>query len=322
MEDVNVILKNYNIKDIKIEILNKGYASQKWKIYDEENNIYILKQINKQNLERLKFILNVQSELNKYSPKIISTKDDLLYCTSGNNIYYLYKYIDANSVDINNKTLNEIGEFLFILHEKMKKIEMKKNTFLNVEDNIHVLNEYLKYYIENNKKDYIDILKYKLSILEKLTITHINFNNLTEQIIHGDFYIDNILYNKEYKIIDFDQCCHFYREYEVLRAMFMLSLTEDLNKKIILSNMKQFIRGYCNTSSLISPIDAYNLYLYVQANSLSSIKPIQSEDEQRKKFAKKRFKILKFLYENKKDIISILGGDNNEKADTSFSTSV
>lgn len=323
MDEINLILENYNIEVNKLSILDKGYASKKWKVDSCDNFSYIIKKINKQNIERMKFILNVQDKLQNYSPKIIRTNNSNLFYSYNDNVYYMYKYVEARPVILNLQKLNEIGIFLSILHTNMKNIKIKKSSFIKIKNNRERLNYLLEYYIKNEYRDLIDIINYKINVLNNIQITDVNFDNLNEQIIHGDFYIDNILFDgKNYTMIDFDQCCHFYKEYEILRAMFMLCLDRGVNKKNILKNMKNFINGYYVNSVINSPIDAFNLYLYIQANSLSGLNIDEKDDDDRRKFAVKRYKILRFLYENKYEILSILGGSNDEKANTSFSSSL
>ena len=55
-------------------------------------------------------------------------------------------------------------------------------------------------------------------------------------------------------------------------------------------------------------IDAYKLYLYIQANSISSLNPKDRNNKIKYDFAFKRHQILKILFEYKKEIIEILGG--------------
>lgn len=309
MIELEKILNNYDIKIKNVDSLEKGYSSKKWKIISDLNILYILKKIDKQTLERIKFVLNVESQLKDYSPEIIKTKNSLLYCFNGKDIYYMYKYLDGDKVNINLKTLEEIGSFLSNIHKQMSKLNEEKSIFLKLEDNYDILCEYLDYYVKNHDEEYIKILNYKIAILNKMKYNSINFKNLSEQIIHGDFYKDNILYNgDQYKIIDFDQCCYFYKEYEILRAMFMLCLNETKDRKTIFKNMKSFIKGYYKNGVINSPTDAYKLYLYIQANSLSSLKPEHRNNMEKNKFALKRYKILEFLNENGSEVIKILGG--------------
>ena len=310
MNELEKVLSNYNIKVKDIESFDKGYASKKWKIISDLDVLYILKKIDRQSLDRIKFILSVESQLKEYSPEIINTKEGVLYCLNDKEIYYMYKYLEAYKININLKTLEEIGLFLATLHKEMSKIKKEKSIFLKLEDNYDILSKYLDCYVKNNDEEYIKILGYKIAILKKIKYNNINFKNLSDQIVHGDFYKDNILYNgSQYKIIDFDQSCYFYKEYEILRAMFMLCLDEIEDKKIVFQNMKGFIKGYYKKGFINSPTDAYKLYLYIQANSLSSLDPKYRSNIEKNKFALKRYRILEFLNENDEEIIKILGGE-------------
>lgn len=307
MKNLKRIIKFYNINVVDYELLAKGFASRKWIITDSNHNKYVLKEVDKQPINRLKKILNIQSQLNELSPKIIETKKNKLYSKCENSYYYMCEYIENEPWNILYQARN-IGTFLAKLHSKMADIKNEHTSFLKVEDNVELLNEYLNYHKLYNHTEYVKIIKYKLTVLNKLKMNNIDFNNLTKQIIHGDFYGDNILYTESsYKIIDFDQCCEFYKEYEILRGMFMLS-DEVLIKKDKLLLMNEFIKGYYVLNEIISPEDAYNLYLYIQANSLSSIRPSDYEKEEKRKFAQKRFRIIKFLIENQNEIIKILNG--------------
>lgn len=298
------IIENYNINVKHIEKLNKGYATNKW-IITTNNKKYILKEENISK-ERLEFILYVVNNLKKLSPSIIKTKNSDLFVESNNKFYYLMQFI--NSKEIQNlddkKLFFEIGKVLATLHKELKKLNEKQDSFIDYNDNTKILEQYLKDAKEEKYIEYIKIIEYKLSIINEINKTNINLKELENQVIHGDFYLDNILYNDKFIIIDFDQTCTFYKEYEVLRAMMMICMRD--NRKETLNNMKIFIKGYLSDNQINSPKDAYNLYLYIQANSLSSLKKEHYNILTKREFAFKRFNILKFLYEEKDEIIKIL----------------
>lgn len=309
MEIVDSVLKFYDIVVSDVTVLSKGYASRKWIIVDRDKKKYILKEIVKQSSDRLDFILLVQNQLDKLSAKIIKTKDNSLFVNVDKKFYYLCEYLDNEDINIE-KEIYDIGFFLASLHNKMLSINNIHSDFLKVEDNVSILKEYLKYHQQHNNLEYVEYIEYKLSILEEIKITDINFNHLTKQIIHGDFYADNIIKtNNIYKIVDFDQCCEFYKEYEILRGMFMICNNDgqitDYKRKLMI----QFINGYCSIEKLGNVEDAYNFYLYIQANSLSSLKPEDFSKKEKRKFAKKRINILNSLVENKKEILEILKGE-------------
>lgn len=306
---VDSVLNFYDIDVFNIDILSKGYASKKWIINNGDEKKYILKEIVKQSFDRLSFILLIQNQLDNLSAKIIKTKYNDLFVEFDNKFYYLCEYLDNEEIIID-KDIYNIGCFLAKLHQKMLLINNIHSDFLKIEDNISILEEYLEYHQQHNNLEYVKYIEYKLLILKKLKLININFNHLTKQIIHGDFYIDNIIKtNNLYKIVDFDQCCDFYKEYEILRGMFMICNGDGQITDYKKNLMIQFINGYCTIGKIEYPEDAYNFYLYIQANSLSSIKPEDFNIKEKRKFAKKRFNILNSLVENKKEILEILKGE-------------
>ena len=306
------ILNNYNLKIKEIKEFSKGYASKKWNIIDKFGNSYILKRIDKQDKDRINFILKVQSKLNDYSAPIERTLDNKLFIEIDNSIYYINKFLKSKDLTITESTISLCGEFLGKLHSEMQKINIEYSEFLKIEDNIEILKKYYEEHLKEGHDDYTSIIEYKLNILSNINVKNNSFDKLEKQIIHGDFYLDNILNTEEgYKIIDFDQSCYFYKEYEILRAMFMLCLGDEKNINNIINKMNLFIEGYKKYNTLEYPTLAYELYLYIQANSLSSINPKDYNNPMKKEFAKKRYNILKFLFTYKERIIEVLKGSEN-----------
>ena len=301
---MNEILKNYELDIIKIVELNKGYSANKW-IIETKTKKYILKEENISEL-RMKYILYIIENIKDITASVIKTKNTCNYVSYNNKLYYLMDYIDSQDIDkiFSNKKYYNLGIFLGKLHNKLSTLNKYQDSYLDFNDNYNVLNKYLKDAEENNYIEYIEILKYKISILNELDISKIDLTKLSSQIVHGDFYIDNVLYDDRFKVIDFDQSCNFYKEYEVLRAMFLICLSNDY--KSSLTNMKEFMHGYLQFNVINSPEDSYNLYLYVQANSLSSLKKERYKNDEKRKFALKRYNILKFLVQEKENIIKIL----------------
>ena len=309
MNEVNRILELYNLSAKECKKVSKGYSTKKWYIIDKNNNKYFLKEITKQTDERLNDILAIQSRLYPLTPKIIKSNFNDLYVKYDEKRYYLTEYVENIEFDAY-KDLENIGKFLGVLHQKMSSIKNIHTKYLKIEDNYEILNEYLKYHKEHNNLEYVKIIKYKLTILKELKISNINLDNLTKQIIHGDFYIDNILHSgSTYKIIDFDQCCEFYKEYELLRGIFMICNSGRKFTKAEKKYIIQFVNGYYKVDKVKSSEDAYNFYLYIQANSLSSIRPNDCTNIDKIHFARKRHNILKSLIKNREDICKILKGE-------------
>lgn len=309
--NLDIINNIYKLTFYKIKKLNKGYACEKWLVYLNKKEKYILKKVNNQNKQRVLFFLSVQASLKTLSVPVIKTKTNEYFFEHNNNLYYLCLYISNYK---KKNSMHDLGTLLGITHKKMAKIILPDSRFLLVKNNENKLKEYLEYYKQKKEQKYVDFLNYKINILNAFK-SNIDFTRLSEQIIHGDFYFDNVLWaNNRTYLIDFDQSCVFYKEYEVMRAMVLNSTQLSNVREIVFKHMDDFIKAYLKNNLIKSPIDAYNIYLYVQANSLSCLNPDNYNDETKKEFANKRYILLRFLYENKREIIEILKGNYYEKA--------
>ena len=289
-------MKNYKINVKNICEFKKGFSSKKWLIIDHAKNKYILKKIDYLKYNNILFALDIQNKINNIAPKIIETKNNCLFYIENENLFYLTEYLENDEYIID---AYKLGYFLGMLHIQLSKIKYDREiNFIKCIDNSNKIEN-----LFNNCTDkYIKkILQYKKKILSINELDY-DLSKLSLQIIHGDFYIDNIIFsNNEIKIVDFDQCCTFYSEYEVLRGFF-ISLYKESQQDENLNLLKKYITGYKCFVKHINGDNTYKLYLSILANSLSGIcgKKIDLN------FATKRYEILKFLVCNKKQIIDIL----------------
>lgn len=294
----NTVLKNYGISIDKIKEIKKGYSSKKW-IISENKNKYVVKVLSKEQYKNFPFALEIQNELMDYSSKILKTFDGKLCLSYGDSILYISEFLNS---ELHKFTSHELGLFLGCLHKKMSEIKYNRIVdYIEYNDNLSVINDLLCSNCSNEIKKTLELKK---KILKSMKKEKIDFSKLNMQIIHGDYYDENILWvNGKCKIIDFDQCCVFYREYELLRGFFISIF--DSNKKVSenIEELSHYISGYNEKIKYVDSINAYNLYLYIQANSLSGIK----RNFQDLYFANKKYKILVFLLENKEEIIKIIG---------------
>lgn len=291
------ILKKYNLDITDIKQINRGYSAQKWILIDKNNNSYLIKKIDIKHKKNFPFALEIQEKLIDESTEIIKTIDGKLCVFETKNIFYITKLLKCKR---HIYTAYEIGQYLGCLHKKMEKIKYNdKIDYIMIENNLKKIREL----IHNTNGIINEILIYKERISESIINDSIDYSRLTLQIIHGDYYKDNLIYTTNgIKIIDFDQCCFFYREYEMLRGFFISIFDES---KTPLRNIKEFKKYICSYKKSIKKIDAentYKLYVFIQTNSLAGIisKPIDF------KFASKRYEILKFLLNNKNKIIQII----------------
>ena len=153
-------------------------------------------------------------------------------------------------------------------------------------------------------------------ILEKISNTDIQKAKiqLKKQIVHGDFYLDNLI-NKDNKLIitDLDQVCVFYKMYEVIRGMMMIAFDEEKTDTENIKKIISFLKGYQEENILEDMDMSINLYLYTLANSLYCLQENDYMDFHKKKFAFTRYNMLKWLYENKEIIIKNIEREEFER---------
>lgn len=315
---LNNILKEFNIQYIDIKRLNKGYVSRKWLIKDIYNNIFILKESCITNSERLNYICYIQEQLNSISPKIYSSHDKK-HITINNKFYILYEYIEGKQLktaQINKKIGFEIGQFMGKLHNLMNNIKEngladKKNTIgLNLcKPNIVKMNHLINYY-KNHDTFYERILLYKLKFVKKMDYSKLMSkveNLLDKQIIHGDFYIDNIIFkNDQIYILDFDQAGIFYKLYELFRGMFFVCYDESKEENENIEKIKYFIKGYKTENNIENFDVAYEFYIYMLSNSLTCLDIKSSKNNNCRDFAIYRYNMLKWIISIKEVLIEFV----------------
>lgn len=290
-------MKKYKINVLEIKQFRKGYSAKKWIVIDEDGNKYILKMLDHKYIKNFPFALEIQSKINDLTPKVIRDSLNNLCIINENSIFYLTEFIDEQK---HMYSACEIGYILGVLHNYLSNIHSdEKIEFIQYVDNKDKIELLLNNCTDKALKK---ILKYKKKVLNDFD-WDIDLSKLNYQIIHGDFYIDNLIFCKnKTKVIDFDQCCMFYREYELLRGFFVSLFSATHSVKHTLDLFKDYIHSYKEINNQVDAINTYKLYLYVLANSLSGMEVPKLDIS----FAEKRYEILKFLIKNKDDILRIL----------------
>lgn len=295
--DIFNVLKKYNLSIISINEIKKGYSSTKWKITDNNCNIYVAKMIDLIHRKNFPFALNVQDELKDETAEIIRSKDGNLCVFDEKGIFYITKFLVSKQHIYSSR---EFGNYLGHLHVNLEKIKLNNNVqFIENKNNYRKI-EKLKLKTNGLIKE---ILEFKAEIIKNIETEKIDFSSLKYQVIHGDYYEDNLVFTTNgIKIIDFDQCCCFYREYEMLRGFFISIFKTENSSTKNFNELKKYVEGYKNQIKKIDSYNAYMIYLYVQANSLAGI----SDKKIDVNFAKKRYEVLQFLYRYQKEIIDII----------------
>lgn len=302
---------NYNLIVVKCKKENRGYACNKWTIECNNGYKYFLKEMKTNSIERINFINFVQNKLSKktVAPKIIKTINKKNYFIFDNKIYVLYEFISSDV--INNIIPYNAGKLLAQIHILLNSLNVdihNKNFDIDcikfAEPRIKEINILIKLYT-NNDFEY-KILKDKLN---KLKNYKINFNGMQKSIIHGDFYLDNIIVNQDkYVIIDFDQCCYFYSMYELFRAIMKFCYNSNDESKKILKQIKEFVLGYDSNYNITEDDfkKGINLYLYMQLNDLYYFLPENNKALNMQNYIIKKHEELLWLNKNKSKVINII----------------
>ncbi len=314
------ILERYSLGESKVNKVNQGYVNDVWDITALESR-FILKRFNKVDKEKLKYLSSIENSLLNLCPSIIKNNSGEL-CTEADNgeLYVLYEFVEGRHLKRNGVTpelAEEIGNYLGKLHKELFNIgqHVEKNYLSSLHISAPKINEINELLEENrDEKSYTKLLKNKLKILEELDYNEINsfMSQLPLQIVHGDFYLDNLIYtkNNEWKIIDFEQAGLFYKEYEIARALFMICYNSDDTGQYNFEKVSKFLDGYKESNNFSDLRKVIKLFLYSLANSLYCFKDWKSLSLEKREYALYRNNMMIWIYDNLTDIV-----EYNEKND-------
>lgn len=314
------ILEKYSIKESKINKVNQGYINDVWDVTTLENR-YILKRFNKVNKEKLNYLLSIEDSLLNLCPNIIKNNFGELSTELDNTeLYVLYEFVvgrHLNRSDVTPELAKDIGGYLGKLHKELFNIgqHMEKNYLSSLHISAPKISEITGLLKENrNEKNYAKLLNNKLKILREIDYNEINsfMSQLPLQIVHGDFYLDNLIYtnNNEWKIIDFEQSGMFYKEYEIARALFMICYNNDDTRQYNFEKVSKFLDGYKENNDISDLRNVIKLFLYSLANSLYCFKDWKNLSLAKKEYALYRNNMMMWIYDNLTNIV-----EYNEKND-------
>lgn len=322
--NLNEVIKEYTNEEYSVEQISKGHIHKKWLVTINSKNKVFIKEFLNISSARIEFINYIQDMIRDFCPQIVKNRNKKAYTDIDNIIYVAYEFVDGEILkkgDLNSEELMEIGKFMGKLHKNMKKISIpdkftEKSSLKIGENNLEKMKRMLKQYRITGNQEYVEIIKYKMLMLEKISDDDIQRakNELSKQIVHGDFYLDNII-KKENKLIitDLDQVCVFYKMYEVIRGMMMIAYDEEKTNIANIKRVISFLNGYQRENNIEDIKMSINLYLYTLANSLYCLDIKDSKDYYKKKFAITRYNMLKWLYENKEEIIKNIEREEFER---------
>ncbi|KKT36360.1 MAG: Homoserine kinase [Candidatus Collierbacteria bacterium GW2011_GWB1_44_35] len=301
-----------------IEINGEKYVL---KVYDE-----------KCDRNRLTFFENLQnhtSDALSISPKVVPTLFGNLNVQIGHDIWELCEYEEGQDFNPEKKRPEQVfydtGLFLGQVHRVFESYHSEN---LSTPDSIllhfpdspaHIFELLSEYYQSRVGQEWQKILEEKISIAESLK-EYNDFSTLPQQIVHGDFYPRNLLYDEEMNIkglIDYAQAGIYYRCYEVIRAAIQT------NKYLGFIELKpeylsHFLEGYSKSVELTKDEAEMmlSLYIFIQASDISFFKTdiVLGDNSALKDYATYRHKSLVSLTQNSLELNNIIQGQKWNKS--------
>lgn len=224
-----IVKEKYFIDVENVFKINRGSAN----IYSLDNK-YILKEFNShKNVETIIKECKVINHLKNDGfrvPEYVMTKDDESYFIYSNRIIILQKYLEGYSVPNNSgdfedtmESANILGKLLSSL--KKCKLDLKNECFIkysDLDDCISKINKLIDRIDDNPYKEKIICdLSMKKEIAKKMKeIDFSEFNNLTIMLCHGDFSVQQFIYNDELgtAVIDFETIGMLPVAWEIIRS--------------------------------------------------------------------------------------------------------
>ena len=322
-EKIKQILKaNYNINIISIEEINRGTANI-FKL-KSSNKKYLLKEFNKkkslESLEKEIDIVNFLKNKGMAVPKYISTIKHEYYIKNEDRIIILQEYIDGYTMENNTGDYDKVIESAEILgkltkalldYPKMGEENIIENNF-SKENTINKIQK-MKDLILNLKDDnkykerFKEELEFKINVSNEILNTFDVIRKLTIINAHGDFSVQQLIYNdeKETTIIDFEKAKQIPIIWEVMRSYSYID-KEVINGKFNIETLVEYVNIFSKYVKL-NKYDlkyAADLYLIQLATSTFGYKEYNNDYSQLRllDFAFFRTKLCKYLYENKEFI--------------------
>ena len=316
---------NYDIDVIRVEEINRGTANIF--VLESLEGKYLLKEFNqKRTIESIEKEINIINFLKDKGipvPKYVSTIKQEFYIENEGRIIILQEYIDGYTIENNTGDYDKVMECAEILGKVTKALseypEMSEENIIeknfSKENSINKIKK-MKDLILNLKDDnkykerFKEELEFKIKLLNEI-IYNFDFDVIKKLTIinaHGDFSVQQLIYNdeKETIVIDFEASKKMPIIWEVMRSYSYID-KEAANGKINIDTLVEYVKIFSKYVKL-NEYDlkyAADLYLIQLVASTFGYKEYNNDYTQSKllNFAFFRTNLCKDLYNNK-DIIS------------------
>ena len=268
-EDIEIVLKEYSIGKLeKFDPIEEGVENTNYRILVDKKK-YILtiyeKRVDKKDLP---FFCNLTTELFKRKfkcPLPIKNKKNEMISDYKDKKLTILSFIEGESKLI----LNEIESYKVGLetskfHMITNEIKLYRRNALSIDSFEKIYNE-----IKNTNKKKNDLrLKF---IKDNLNEIVNNWpKNLPDGIIHGDIFIDNIIFKNENinGIIDYTFACNDFFAYDIAICLNALCFDQNGDDYIFnYLNAKSFLKGY-NKVRLITKNEKKNIKVLCKGAAL------------------------------------------------------
>jgi len=251
-EDIDIILEDYSIGNLeKFDPIEEGVENTNYRILVNKKK-YILTIYEKRvDNKDLPFFCSLTTELFKKNfkcPLPIKNKKNEMISDYRNKKLTILSFIDGDSKKhLSENDSYKIGLETSRLHTLTNNIDLYRKNSLSIDSWVKIYNEIKLAY--KNKDDP------KLKFIED-SLNQIKQNwprNLPSGIIHGDIFIDNIIFQGENisGIIDYTFACNDFFAFDIaicLNALCFDLVGDKYNFNIL--NARNFLKGYIKNRSL------------------------------------------------------------------------
>ena len=252
-KDINKILDNYSIGKLeKFDPIEEGVENTNYRILVNKKK-YILtiyeKRVDKKDLP---FFCTLTTELYKRNfrcPLPIKNKKNEMISDFRDKKLTILSFIEGVSkISLNEKESYKVGFETSKLHNTTKDIKLYRKNSLSI-NSWQKIYEEIKLIYKNKNDTKLKFIEDNLNKIKK------NWpKNLPEGIIHGDIFIDNIIFldNNINGIIDYTFACNDFFAFDIaicLNALCFEQVGDDYNFNV--SNAKNFLKGYVRNRPLV-----------------------------------------------------------------------
>jgi len=271
MEMRQLLHNHYHIDVARAELLTTGRINRTYKVTAVDGLLYCLKVYSDAVQEKHIFdgleVTNYLAPLGFPVPQVVVTLDCLPLLRFDQRRYLLLKFIPGRNISrrlIGPAECFSMGKMLGSLHQSLRNFptadRLLNTLWKGSSASLPRVFDLLKIVQAKENRDAFDIfaidsLTYRIQMMQSLDVAPEQFFHLARQAIHGDYHLDNIIFDAHGDVsgvLDFDQTCYAFPSLELMRAIsFTCFDGQDFNY----AWAKAILQGYQDVGGNLSPAD-------------------------------------------------------------------